>query len=597
MVGRVIPTLQGVTLSFGAARMTLPLQAVAGEGNGRESAGPRLQPPRIKVPSFAGEFELNPIRDIAVRELLTHAADGRATVHLPFIASTLRKGPFAFDIPQGTEAVIEMEVAGGRILRDRDRTHGTVAPPISLPLGLEFRGIYVDDKGSLIADISAFPDIKLRWFGSRSRVPESLSDLVAQLFKEPTEGRAETQDPAAKPSKPSLKVDTAGISVQARDVVPNDKELHLGDAGALSLGADTRLDVDLSPHALVVSGDFAIVESSLDGAGFAVRDLAGRGAGSLTLQRSETDRSLSVKLALDHLGCAGATLRLQDGSHLELGEVSIEGAEFELRRVGGEVSFAVRMPVVRVHVRGGVFMTSVDDGNPHAVELDEMDLEGSLSLSDETYAADFEIKGAMITSGELSLPLGAAHLDLLGMRAHASGRFQISPDGGYAFDGSMAVNAEVHRGQVVSENLRADLVEGTSISLNINEFAGGPRLRALRGNGEVAFSLESGAVDLSNGTRLVVSRGARGTLAVHDLALTEEARWPRLEAGADLRARYDATTLDGRVALPGGLAKVRLPRLALDESGELLLEDIEVTVDSDTDDAASEDAAPEVSQS
>jgi hypothetical protein len=577
-----LPTVGSLKLTLQAARIDLPLQALRERLPG---TGPGLRPPRIGPPRVSDEFELKPIREIALRELLSHAASGMARVHLPLEPSSIRKGPFTIDIPEGTEAVIDFQVEEGRILRDRSRTRGRFVPDISLPLGLKFRGIYLDEDGSIIADISPFPNLNLSWLNvANLRVPETLDSMLAMLF-----GTASPPD-GERPGggeRAALAVRLDALRVQASQVVPRPETLSLGAAGALDLGPDTRLDVDYARDGIEIGGEVDVARAFFVGTGFAVRGLKTAGTGRAVIRRVGDTREIRLDLHCREASMEGATISLLDGSRLELQHAAAQDVEVTITTRGGEAHFQLATTRLQARVSGGVLMVWIG-GQVRPVEIAEMDVSGTVVLGDERgLYVDVEVRGALMKLGALDLPFGIADLSLAGMEISGSGRLKAGRDTGYLFSGSMGINADLSDGVFDAGPVRAHLLEGTHINLAIRRAGGRERLHELDASGTVELKLASGSLPVGRSSRLNFSRGGTGTLAIHSLVLESGSTWPRVEAGARLHAETEAGQLDELVELPAGLVGVEIPQIRLAQDGNLSLHELIAVLDTAVPDSES----------
>ncbi|RMH42965.1 MAG: hypothetical protein D6689_06465 [Deltaproteobacteria bacterium] len=590
-----VPTVRGIKLrlEIGAAEIPLaPLRRRAATENGDSG----LRAPRIAPPTVTDEFELRPIRDIALREILSHADGGKVRVHLPLEPRTVKKGPIAIRIPEGARVVIDLRVEGGRILRDRDHTRGDIVPDLELPLGLKVRGVYLDEAdGSLIADIAHFPNVNLSWLSiARLRIPGTLDGLLALLF--PDHDRADDAGAAARASTaprdaddaaaPALPVRLAELRVEARDVVPRDRELSLGQAGRIALGARTRLDIDYSKDALEIGGDIEIDDADIAGAGFSLRGLRAFGAGSAALVRDARRRELVVELRCDDAAVASGRIDLVDGSHLELGETTAENLRIALCRRSGAAQFAVDAARIDSRIAGGVVMTRVGR-KTYPVRVADMEIAGRARVSDRAFDLDVEVRGARIDAESVAVPLGVARIDVRALDASGSGRFCANSRGDYAFDGSLAVNADLAGGRIVSGPFSGRLPdEGTRVSLAVARIAGGARgVTEFDASGTADVRLASGSVPVGNGHRLQFSRGAAGTLALHAIRLQSGDAWPRIDAGLHLTAAADAVIVGGAVDLPSGVGIIDAPSIALGADGTLAVHRAVVEVASAASDA------------
>lgn len=574
-----VPSVSGVRLALGATRLRFPLEAMKRRRRDTDVSG--LRPPRIGAPRVSDELELKPIRDIALREIISHADSGTARVYLPLVGTKIRKGLFSIEIPDGAQAVIDVVVQNGRILRDREHTKGDIVPDISLPLGLKFRGVFLDDDGSLIADIARFPNINLSWLNvAKLRVPETLDGLLDILFRD-RETEADDDLSSSDPgddgddnSGASVPVQLRHLRVEARDVEPRERPLALGEAGEISLGAETRLDIDVSEDALEIGGHVDIPNAELSGAGFSVRGLTASGEGSAALQRGD-DRELVLEFRCREASVVGATVELLDGSHLEFGDSVAEDVDIAITRAGGEVHFHVATKAFKGKLTGGVLMTWIGR-KVHPLQLSEMEIEGAVAVSDKHFDVDVEVRGARIEAHGVSMPLGLAYLDIGALDASGSGRLRAGTEYGYAFSGSLAVNAVLSGGKFYAGPASARFVEGTRIALQLTRAGGRERLHEIEASGTIEAALASGSIPITARSRLKFSRGATGTVALHSIKLDPGDTWPRIEAGAQLTAAADAFALEDWMEFPAGVVSVEIPSIVLEEDGDLVLEEVSV---------------------
>ncbi len=580
-----------MTLQVGAVH--IPLQTLLDRLPERES---RLRPPRIGAPKLEDEFELKPMRDIAVREMLAHANSGTARVHLPLSPALIKKGPFKIEIPAEAEAIIDLSVVDGRIKRGKEHTKGNIEPDIGLPLGLKVRGIYLDeDDGSIIADIAKFPDINLSWLNvAKLRIPATLDGLLAMLFDRAeraasaSEARAKTLDDELsveteeEERPPSLAVELGGLRVEARSVTPRDEEVALGPLGALTLGPQTRLDVDYSAEALVVRGTVDINGANLSGAGFSVRGLEALGEGTATLTRTDEERRLRLEYSCHEASCVGASVRLLDGSRFELGPSRVEDLAIAFERSPDGVHWEISSRKLNGRLAGGTMMMFIA-GKAHPIQLAEMDVEGALKLSDRYgFELDAEVKGAHMAMESLALPLGVLDLETSTIEAVATGRLSASRKH-YSFAGSLAISTDMKNGSLLAGPVRAEFLDETNVNLTITRFSGAETLDELEGNGTLELRLASGAVPLGEGAAVTFSHGTTGTLALHAIRLESGATWPTIEAGAQVSAEADPFEIPGVARFRGGTVHAEVPSITMHPAGDLALADISVSLALDED--------------
>lgn len=553
-------SVRGAELRFSASEVEIPLDEVSRRMKGNGTA--RLERPALSTPRVEGELELKPVRDLALREILSHAESGRATVRLPLPARSFKVGPFSAEIQDGTEAVIELCVHGATILREQ--THGTLDPPIALPLGLSFRGLYLDESGAIIADIAGFPDINLSKLIDRvPYIPGTLEELLSVIFDgERGEGS-------------SSGLDLSGLRVEARDVVPRAEVFHLGNAGELLVGPETRLDVDFARDELSLRGRVEIVDATLEGAGFQVRGLSGTGTLSWSLSGLSGERAMRLDAHCFQAHIEGARLSLRDGTTVELGPADVESAKVELLRKDGQLPFRVELGRVRGALEHALVLARVG-AELVPVEVGSAEVEGSASLSERHLEANLDVSGVEVEVPGVHLDLGIAALDVRDVRARAEGRVKAGTDYGFAFSGHLEASALVTGGSASLGSLEAHLAEESRATLVLREIAAGPEgLDVLVGSGEVRLQLASGSLPLGPEARVSFSRGARGTLTLAEIERQPGRRWPLLRGGLHVEAESDPVDIASMVRLPSGRAALDAA-LSLDEGGRLLLQGLDM---------------------
>ena len=171
----MISRLKGARLAFQVERVDIPLDALQARFASDEDR--RLLAPAVTIPDLGAALQLAPIRELALKELISHARTGKVTIDLPvpeleqsLAVTTLKIGP-------GHRAVLEVAFTDGNIALVE--AHGPIEPPIPLPLGLAAKGVYLGRDGSIFVDIPNFPDINLSLVGLGFRIPATVDGVLA----------------------------------------------------------------------------------------------------------------------------------------------------------------------------------------------------------------------------------------------------------------------------------------------------------------------------------------------------------------------------------------------------------------------------------
>ncbi len=617
------------------ARLVLSVGRVEVSLEDLEAAGPEsrlaegLSRPVLQRPDLEGAFVVPPLQTVALKEVLRHTAFARLSVSLPLLPFEKKIGPFRFALPPGHRALFDLEVKEGFI--DRQSTQGRIDPPVDLPFGAKLRGLRLSPDGSVVVDLKNFPDLNLSALSlGNLRVPEALEDLVAlwpdedgELFGEgappapgspaapprpdeaprPPGGTAAPDDDGAAPAGDrgddggdapddgdeggddaglaDIPIDLARVEIDASGVRPRPERFALGEIGAFTLKHPTVFDVAYSEGHLNAGGRVALSDGHLRGRRFSLAGLAGAGDFRATLEGERLDAGAHFEVGIDQGAFERFAVVLRDGTHLVLGDGAVRDAELayfksddeeRLRFTAGQ--FSGRL--LQAHVRAEI------GGTPHAITIDEMWVEGSISLGPDHVQVEVAIDGARLSVRDLILPLGLAQVWFSEVNATASGKLVAGTDYGLSFSGALTAEGDMRAGEAALFDVHAHLTEGTRAAVQISELAvseGG--LDVLRAQGELDFRLASGAVPLWEGARLSFSRGAEGRLVVDEVSRNLEDRFPTVRAHGHVVARSDTTALHRRFALPAGEAHIEANDIQLAPDGRLALSDLRMWLETD----------------
>lgn len=610
-------TIRGASLAFEAARILVPLEELidiaVGDGGGVGLSAPKISPPTASV----ADVDVDKLGDLALAEILSHARSGTARVHLPLHPATMKKGPFSLTIPEGAEVVIDLEVQEDVILRKGTRGH--IVPSLKLPLGVEIRGVYLDEEGNIVADLAGFPDINLSWLALDGlRVPASLREVLDMIFDEkdtrlirrpqhetlaPFDGRIvvvkeevdadgvvrgvddlravevsrkEVVDAKEKADSDATDervkaIDLDRLRVQARGVLPHLTPMSLGAAGFLTPGPETVFDIDFTMDGMSVHGDVELVAGELDIGSLKIQDIKGRGSFIVRIDGISEVKGMAIQLDIESGRVGPSRIALKDGTNVDVDSAELEGASIHVGMANGSVTWRVVAKRVAASVGRGEIMMRIGSAIT-PVRSGPALVSGTASAGNDHFSVDLEVDGVDLEVDKVALALGIAHMDLARVTANATGRVKAGTDFGYTFSGTLAVQGSVDDGHVEVGPIQATLVDGSQGELEITQVAASPDgLDALVARGRLDVRLASGSLPLGSLAHLNFSRGAVGRIQLDDIRINAGERWPHVRGKGNLMARADPVAVKDVVSLPGGNGHVDLGAFELDREGQLTL--------------------------
>lgn len=568
-------TLRNAKLNIQVGFLDIPLESLFERQRKPEQA---LITPKIAPPDLGDSLEVEPVEALALQELIRQADSGRVRVSIPLPKKKLAIGPMSIDLSAGHAAVIELEVDTARVLRKK--TKGTIEPPIPLPLGLTFVGLYLNEHGEVIADIAGFPDVNLaRWSRQVPQIPSTLDGVLDLLFPgapetEAEEGEGATEGKEAPKEEKEEDFDLSGLTVEARAVRPRCAEaLHLGSLGEVMLGPKTEIDVEYGATELVIRGHFHVDRALLEGKGFRLEGVSLEGDAEWRLFGPEgaKEMSLTVTGASAQIERAEVTV---DGGSLLFSASTLDDVAVRFN-AGADPDLAVEVGHLTSELVAGTLFFDVGDA-PVRAELTPMRAAGTLAFAQGRLTFDLGLDGVGLRVPQATADLGLVRVDVTELAAVGRGRVSGATDGAVAFSGSLEAQADVASSHLLLGQLGATLAPGSRAKVGVTEIeADRGGLRALIASAELDLKLRSGSVPLGADGAVRFSEGAEGVLVLETVALTKDQRWPYVEGQVRIDARSDPVSIDELVDLSRGNGHVSA-RVTLDPGGHLCLSDLEL---------------------
>src|SRR5690606_30930898 len=317
-------------------------------------------------------FKLRPLGKLNLKALLMQVENGHTTINLPLPRTRLEAGPLKVDLESGHEAIIELDVVEAFIERS---THGRIEPPIDLPLGAGFEGLYLDDNGDVKADLRGLPDVNLsRWVDAVPRIPESLDEALASVCDRPP--RTEERK-APRLALSELRVEARGLT--PRGLAP----IRMGDAVEVMLGDGTLLDVEYHRNRVTIRGTAVLDGGAIQGEGFKAQQLSGRVTVAVKMTRDSPDQKFryDVKASNLDLKIGELLVDLPGGGHFRIDDVRLDNGIIDLDTGRDERHLRVTLPVVTAQLHGGRVSVGID-GEQRWVEVGPLRIEGRVEIGD-----------------------------------------------------------------------------------------------------------------------------------------------------------------------------------------------------------------------
>lgn len=566
------PTIGNASLVFVAEDLATSLADLVKRLPPAQSAeaGPKSKV-EVAVPAARESLVLEPMRTVAMREILEVADQGEVRVFLPLNPQRIAFGPIAVEIVAGTEVVVDLVVRpGGLIARDRESTRVDLVPPIRLPLGTSLKGAYLEPDGTLKVDITNFPDLNLSRLALRGlRIPATLDEVLSMVFDREAKGEPKETSDEKKPGP----VDFAALRVEARRVRARRRRVEVGAQSFLLLGPGTLLDIDYGPGELGIRGRVEVLDSLVMGKGFAFERIAGTAEVAWTLALGES-QATRLTVEKGHLSLGGGRVELDDGTHVALGLVDLEGVRVSIDRTKeGALDWWVESEQAKGKLEGGLVRGSLSVNESTAkvaVEIEPVAVAGSLRVGTKALSIAAKISEGRIRTRAVTLDLGLGELGVEELVAGVRGELRLDRESGLAFEGELEATGAVASGTFGAGLLTMKLAPGTTAALRIVRLSGDAKaLRTLEGSGSLSLVLQGGSFPVGEGGSLRFVEGATGRVTLETFALARSQAWPSVRASLSLAAATQPTVLDPLLVLPGARATVEVPELVLDGSGKL----------------------------
>lgn len=401
--------------------------------------------------------------------------NGTLKLSIP-VEGRLGAGIKAVDFEPGTRLDLSAEVKDGRI----QKLEGDFSRAGDGRAWITAKGIVLDKDQQLTAKVGGWSDAPLADLKQKDGSAPKVSDLIDALSK--TEGSG---------GKSPFQPEYARVSLKDAELNPG-TELAL-PIGKIKTGPATRLDVEGTPKAMVVSGKLDIERFDVDGQDFALKNL--RGTADLRLEYSDRLSGKKVKTELTNLDLhADGLVHKQEGdSYLALEQLSAKGGSISVNSTmptKGQAKTEVRLnlPEVDASLSSARLAVESKSGGRSPVELGRTGFRGELQLEGgdiKRLRGNVPQFDASITNLDLETGEGAMKVS----RGRIKGDTQLDFSSGHiiATNGNLDVDAVVT--QASADLLRVGLPFDRTVMAN-----GDVRVRtSLQGFTKMEYAQESGA--------------------------------------------------------------------------------------------------------
>lgn len=395
-VGKTKITVEDVSMSSdGALRMQgvdvgldAKLGKISAVSTGAAQApaeAPRAEPARAAAPMDAPEGVLSPEKlkaasaaelagvgkvhgDLDPLAMAKNLKNGTLKLSIP-VEGRLGAGIKAVDFEPGTTLDLSAEVKDGRI----QKLEGDFSRAGDGRAWITAKGIVLDKDQQLTAKVGGWADASLADLKQKDGSAPKVSDLIDALSK--TEGGA---------GKSPFVTEHARVSLKDAELNPG-TELAL-PIGKIKTGPGTRLDVDGTPKAMVVSGKLDIERFDVDGQDFALKNL--RGTADLRLEYSDRLSGKKVKTELNNLDLrADGLVHKQAGdNYLALEQLTAKGGTINVSSTlptkgQPKTEVTLNLPDVDASLRSARLAVESKSGGHTPVELGRTAFRGELQVA------------------------------------------------------------------------------------------------------------------------------------------------------------------------------------------------------------------------
>lgn len=468
----------------------------------------------------------------------------------------------------GTVATITVNASGGEV--DFKSARISFSPSLDLPGPFGGNGLYFNDDGDIIADISNFPDINisaaLDLFGSgRPRLPKKISSIFALAT-------ALSGGSGGAGGSSSIGLDTLasyGIEASFANVSLNGNKIGLGGGSFVTIDPSSRLAMTFDSvgghgRASIAAG-VKLQDATITTSDAMVEGL--KGSATLAVRVVGDGSSRTVDASVSGALTAKKTVVARPDAYLEVSDASLNGTITLSQAGSGKPHMRAALSSVSGTLAPSQVLVS-KNGSVVPVELTRGAFNGSLVADDAkgTLALKASVKSGAITAPTSDLGMDGFSFQVDKVTANVDGDIAVDIDpakkaSSVHVKGDVRVSAAINSGGFGSAKtpFAFTLGKGSSAALALNELefgtpasndtvmVGGATLGDKTPAAQIDIVMQGGHMVLPNGMSLNIVSGTKAKLSLSRVQRKAGDTFASASGSMTLRA-YTATRVP-----PGGL--------------------------------------------